>query len=113
MSASEHAVSHLRKTVLEYSAAILFASLGLFFNGIHFLTEVVYKVESNTFGYWLNTTAENLQSECWQVALAAWGFKHFRWKGTPDEKENADQNRRVILWPLVVAVLFVVALFFI
>lgn len=67
-----------------YSAAIVLTSIALTFNVIHFITEVVIGVDPGTFGYWINTTAENLQSEAWQVALAAWVFKHFRWIGTPE-----------------------------
>lgn len=67
-----------------YSAAVILVVIALLFNITHFVTEVVLKAEPNTVLYWVNTTAENLQSEAWQVALAAWVFKHFRWQGSPE-----------------------------
>ncbi len=70
-----------------YSAAIVLTAIALAFNATHLVTEVVLGAEPNTFLYWINTTAENLQSEAWQVALAAWVFKHFRWIGTPESKD--------------------------
>lgn len=70
-----------------YSAAIVLTAIALTFNAVHYITEVVIGVDQGTFGYWLNTTAENLQSEVWQVTLAAWIFKHFHWIGTPESKD--------------------------
>ncbi len=70
-----------------YSAAFVLVAIALLFNVTHFVTEVVLQVEPNTFLYWVNTTAENLQSEAWQVALAAFVFKHFRWVGTPEDED--------------------------
>jgi hypothetical protein len=94
----------------KYAAAFLLVALALFFNWLHWYSEVVVKVQQNTTGYWLNTTAENLQSECWQVALAAWAFKHYRWVGTPDERETAHNRARNLIVPLVVVVGFLLAL---
>ena len=70
----------------EYSAPLMLTAIALSFNVLHFLTEVVLDADPGSFPYWINTTAENLQSEAWQVALAGWVFKHFRWKGTPEDK---------------------------
>ncbi len=70
-----------------YSAAFVLVGIALLFNVTHLVTEVVLQAEPNTFLYWANTTAENLQSEAWQVALAAFVFKHFRWVGTPEDKD--------------------------
>jgi hypothetical protein len=35
---------------------------------------------------WFEGVMENLQSEIWQIWLAAIIFKHFRWIGTPESK---------------------------
>ncbi len=70
-----------------YSAAFVLVGIALLFNLTHLITEVVLQAEPNTLLYWVNTTAENLQSEAWQVALAAFVFKHFRWVGTPEDKD--------------------------
>jgi hypothetical protein len=75
------------RVLRQYSAAVFFVGMALSFNVLHFYMEVVVSPDSGTVGYWLNTTAENLQSEMWQVAAAAWAFKHFRWKGSPESKE--------------------------
>lgn len=93
-----------------YTAPLILVSLALFFNALHLYLEVVVNPQQGTAGYWLNTTAENLQSECWQVALAAWLFKHFRWQGTPDEREDAPGTPSALNIPLAVMVLFLVLL---
>ncbi len=89
-----------------YAAPLILVALALFFNALHFYLEVIVEVKSGTAGYWLNTTAENLQSEAWQVALAAWVFKHYRWLGTPDENEDARNERSALAVPVAVVVLF-------
>ncbi len=45
-------------------------ALALLFNALHFWLEVAIEPKQGTAAFWLNTTVENLQSECWQVALA-------------------------------------------
>ncbi|MDP9476548.1 MAG: hypothetical protein M3R38_12845 [Actinomycetota bacterium] len=39
----------------------------------------------------LDRVFENLQSEAWQVVLAAWVFKHFFYEGAPDSKEPEEE----------------------
>jgi hypothetical protein len=100
----------LASAVRKYAAAGVLVTLALFFNWLHWYTEVVLKVQQNTTGYFLNTTAENLQSECWQVALAAWAFKHFKWIGTPDADPAAPNTPTAFFVPVVVVAGFVVAM---
>ncbi len=70
-----------------YSAAFVLVGIALLFNVLHYLGEVVWQAQPNTSLYWLTTTAENMQSEAYQVLLAGWVFKRFFWKGTPESKD--------------------------
>lgn len=75
-----------------YSAAIILIGLWLALLGMDALTtyvastypehDIPWTIE------WLEGVFENLQSEAWQVAVAAWVFKHFFWKGSPESKDT-------------------------
>lgn len=75
-----------------YSAAFILIGLWLLLLGGHgyfeYLTDAHLSHEHEHWGLeWVRSALENLQSEVWQVALAAWVFKHFYWKGSPESKD--------------------------
>lgn len=79
----------MRSALLQrYSAAIALVVLALALNVAHFVFEVALEPEPGTWLYWANATFENLQSEAWQIALAAFIFKHLRWSGAPESKPD-------------------------
>ncbi len=72
-------------------AAIVLIGLWLALLGLHGWLEFVtrlYSQDQVPWGIeWARAAVENLQSEVWQVALAAWVFKHFLWRGSPESKD--------------------------
>lgn len=90
----------MKKHLIRYSVAYVLLALFLAFWGGQFITEWwVYVEEAKTHGetadfwgrdFWTQfgqSTLENWQSEVLQVMIAAWVFKHFFWKGSPESKE--------------------------
>jgi hypothetical protein len=96
-------MSQLRYIWRNYSAAIVLTSVALIFMLLQLWTgwkdyigeQQTHHAAIEVGDYlWLyfNRVFENLQSEAWQVVLAAWVFSIFRWKGTPDSKEAPDEE---------------------
>jgi hypothetical protein len=73
-------------------AAVILVSLWLVLLALYYASE--WGCETfwgpHVVPWWAEATRgtfENLQSEAWQVAVAAWVFKHFYWRGSPESKE--------------------------
>lgn len=77
-------VNRLRKH--PKGAAIILVSLALLLNTTHLVIQVLWV--GDPFNEWARDTVENLQSEVWQIALAAWVFAHFYWRGSPESKDT-------------------------
>lgn len=75
-----------------YGAAIVLVGLWLVllagYYGTHVWLDTYPHGDEPTWLDWLDGTLENLQSEAWQVAIAAWVFKHFFWKGSPEAQDQ-------------------------
>jgi hypothetical protein len=78
--------------VRRYSAAIVLLGLWVLLLAAHGMLEYTVSTEPHATPpwalEWARAAVENLQSEVWQVALAAWVFKHFFWKGSPESKDT-------------------------
>lgn len=81
-----------------YSAAIVLASLWILLLLAHGVFEhavASYPQHDVPWGLeWARAAFENLQSEAWQVLIAAWIFKRFFWKGSPESKDPDEENNR-------------------
>lgn len=74
-------------------AAVVLIALWLALLGLHgwleYVVDAHFSHAHQHWGWeWARAAVENLQSEVWQVALAAWVFKHFLWQGSPESKEG-------------------------
>jgi hypothetical protein len=89
----------MRAFARRYGATLVLAVLWLAFVAGHFVAGWHAYVEEQTAHYrepafadyliqWGRDTLENIQSEVFQIILAAWTFKHFLWKGSPESKEE-------------------------
>ncbi len=83
----------MRLLWIRYSAFIVLVTLALLFNVMHahgeWLVEQYPQHQVPWLAEWYRGTFENLQSEVWQVWLAAAVWAGLRWKGTPESKEVA------------------------
>jgi hypothetical protein len=82
-----------------YRAAIILWTLFLLAWGGHFYTEYLDFIQDEEqhrqpfqsvefFITFTRATLENWQSEFLQIITAAWVFKHFFWKGTPESQDS-------------------------
>ncbi len=75
----------------QYSAAIILVTVALVFNVLHIHGEWLVEQYPHTQVQWYaeayRAVFENMQSEVWQIFIAAYVFKHYFWKGTPESKE--------------------------
>jgi hypothetical protein len=68
-----------------YGAVLVLLWLWLTFWIFQFLFQV--GIEGESMHAFMASSFENLQSEMFQILVAAWVFKHFLWKGSPESKE--------------------------
>ena len=91
--------------IRRYPAALILTAMALFFNALHYYMEVEVQAQPGSPAYWWTTTSENLQSELWQIVVAAFVFEHWRWARSPEANEDAPNTRWALLVPAVVVVL--------
>jgi len=84
--------------VRKYGAAYVLVALWLTFWVLHavfayhlaFQEAIEHQQAFEMRAFWIEffkDTFENNQSEMLQVLAAAWVFKHFLWRGTPESKD--------------------------
>ncbi len=69
-----------------YGAAVVLTALWLSFWVLQWVFQV--RFEGETANQFLASSFENLQSEMFQIIVAAWVFKHLLWTGAPESKDT-------------------------
>jgi hypothetical protein len=86
----------LKFTLWAFSAAIFLFGLWVILlvghYGFTYWVDTYPPHHAPTTVEWMEAVLENLQSEVWQVWLAALVFKWFRWYGTPESKPLEEPN---------------------